>query len=262
MSRPSPPTTGFGPSTPAQRCCMPWTPRPPAARSASPRTPSTPWAPRCTPTAWPSRANAGCGCTPTLPRPPRRWSTSWPVAALARAVGRMGWEFELLGRGSGRTPAAQLDALGGLGSDVFVAHGVHVDAADRALLRARGTTVVLCVRSNAVLQAGEPPVAAYLAEGNPLAVGTDSLASSPSLDLLAELQALHTVARRLIEAATIGGAQAMGLDDSGALRPGARADLAAFDIDVAGAANPEFNPYAALVTTGAGRCLGTCLLYT
>ena len=190
--------------------------------------------------------------------------------ALARALGRMGWEFELLGQGSGRTPVAQLDALGGLGSDVFVAHGVHVDAADRALLRARGTTVVLCVRSNAVLQAGEPPVAAYLAEGNRLAVGTDSLASSPSLDLLAELQALHTVARRqgapsdglarrLVEAATIGGAQAMGLDDSGALRPGARADLAAFDIDVTGAANPEFNPYAALVTTGAGRCLGTVL---
>jgi aminodeoxyfutalosine deaminase len=159
-----------------------------------------------------------------------------------------------------------LEALGGLGADVMVAHGVHVDAADRALLRERGTTVVLCVRSNAVLHAGEPPVAAYLAEGNPLAVGTDSLASSPSLDLLAELAALRDIAhrqgaptaglaRRLVEAATVGGARAMGLTDCGVLLPGARADLAAFAVPV----DESEDPYDALVDTGAGSCLGTVL---
>ncbi len=159
---------------------------------------------------------------------------------------------------------AELAALGALGPDSHVAHGVQCDAADRALLREHGTTVALCPRSNATLGVGEAPVAAYRAEGNPVAVGTDSLSSAPSLDLLADLAALREIAARqgspepgldrwLVEAATVGGARAMGLDDIGVLRPGARADLAAFDLD------PAADPYAELVRHGAGRCIGTVL---
>jgi cytosine/adenosine deaminase-related metal-dependent hydrolase len=59
--------------------------------------------------------------------------------------------------------------------------------------------------------------------------------------------------RWLVEAATLGGARAMGLADVGVLRPGARADLAAFDVD------PGGDPYGALVRHGAGRCAGTVL---
>lgn len=179
---------------------------------------------------------------------------------LATAMRRLGLAMELLDVGCGRSPAAELDARGGLGPDVHVAHGVHLDAADRALLRARRSPVALCVRSNATLGAGAPPVAAYLREGSPLAVGTDSLASTPDLDLLAELRALRTLAvtqgyrdadldRRLVAAATRGGAAALGHDDLGVLRPGARADLAAFDLDGGGGADP----YAALLAGGRWR---------
>ncbi len=190
------------------------------------------------------------------------------VACGGGAFGDMGrargLTFELLAGGSGRTPVAEADALGLLGADVHVAHGVHVGAADRATLRARGTAVALCVRSNAILGAGEAPVAAYLAEGSPVAVGTDSRASSPSLDLVEELAALRALAlrqgapeeglsRRLVEAATVGGAFALGRPDVGRLVPGARADLAAFDVPVDG------DPYDALVAHGAGRCVATVL---
>lgn len=183
---------------------------------------------------------------------------------LAAWMQRAGLDFELLSQPAGVTPVAHLDALGGLYADCSVAHGVHVDAADRALLRARGVTVVLCPRSNTLLGAGEAPVAAYLAEGNPLAVGTDSLASSPTLDLLDDVRALRDLARaqgydgndldhRLVEAATAGGARSLGRDDVGVLEPGARADLAAFAVPIDG------EPYAALVAHGAGRCVGTVL---
>jgi cytosine/adenosine deaminase-related metal-dependent hydrolase len=148
---------------------------------------------------------------------------------------RLQLAMTLAAAGSGRTPTGHLDALGGLGPDVHVAHGVHVDAADRALLRRHGTAVALCTRSNAILGAGAAPVAAYRREGNPVAVGTDSLASSPDLDLLAELRALERLARDqgsdpaglapwLVRAATVGGSRALGLGP-GTITPGARADL-------------------------------------
>ena len=149
------------------------------------------------------------------------------------------WEFaaELRdGAGNGRSPAAYLDSLGGLGADVHVAHGTHLDQHDRALLRARGTAVALCARSNAILGAGVPPVAALLREGGPIAVGTDSLASTPDLDLLAEARALAAAARaqgyaeadlaaRILHACTAGGAYAIGRPDLGVLTPGATAAL-------------------------------------
>lgn len=183
-----------------------------------------------------------------------------PIAEFGRSRGTT---YELIGNGTGRSPVAYADSLGMLGADVHVAHGVHVSPEDRALLRERGTAVALCVRSNAVLGAGQPPVAAYLAEGSPIAVGTDSRASSPSLDLLEEVRTLRDVAlaqrapaaglaKRLFEAATSGGAYALGRSDVGRLAAGVRADLAVFDV-------PEGDPYESLVSSGAGRCVATVL---
>jgi len=184
------------------------------------------------------------------------------TGAFASALRGIGLVHDLLDVGSGRTPAEQADHLGGLGPDVHVAHGVHLSASDRALLRSRDTAVALCTRSNAVLRAGEAPVAALLAEGSPVALGTDSLASTPDLDLLAEARATRDLARRqgapadglaelLVRAATVGGAAAMGLSGAGTLVPGGRADLAVFDVPTDG------DPYTALLDHGPGRCTAT-----
>jgi cytosine/adenosine deaminase-related metal-dependent hydrolase len=177
---------------------------------------------------------------------------------------RFGLELELHGCGCGLSPVGFLDSVGLLGPDVHVAHGVHVDEVDRKLLRDKGTSVALCPRSNAILQAGEAPVAGYLSEGNSFGVGTDSSASTPTLDVLDDVRALRDLAReqgydgddldrRLVTAATVGGATAMGLPDVGRLEAGARADLAVFDIP------PEGDAYETLVESGAGRCIATVL---
>ena len=186
---------------------------------------------------------------------------------FATGAERTGLLLDLLGGGSGMTPVRRLDELGLLGPDVHIAHGVHVDAADRALLRERGTAVALCPRSNAILHAGEAPVASYLREGNQVAVGTDSSASNFDLDLLGDVRALRALAiaqgydepdldRRLIEAATIGGAAALGMRDIGRIEVGARADFAVFDVPITD------DIYASLVATGHGNCVATVLAGT
>ena len=70
-------------------------------------------------------------------------------------------------QGYGASATEFVDRLGVLGPDCHVAHGVYMTAEDRALLRARGTSVALCPRSNEVIGLEAPPVAAYLTRGQP-----------------------------------------------------------------------------------------------
>lgn len=172
--------------------------------------------------------------------------------------------------GVGVSSTQFVDQLGVLGPDCHIAHGVYLSTEDRALLRARGTSVALCPRSNEVIGLDAPPVAAYLREGNQISVGTDSLSSSPSLDLLDDVAVLYRIAReqgyadadlhgRLLAAATLGGAGSLGLRAgkarAGQLSVGAMADLAFFDVNSTGPSEA----LAELVEAGAGTCRRTVI---
>ena len=174
--------------------------------------------------------------------------------------------------GFGTSATEFVDQLGVLGPDCHIAHGVYVTEGDRRLLRLRGTSVALCPRSNDVIGLEPPPVADYLREGNAIAVGTDSLSSSPSLDLMADVGVLCRLARsqgyaaddlhqRLLAAATLGGARALGLDVGprrvGQFGVGAVADLAFFDIAVGSTERALRDALAELIEAGAGRCAAT-----
>ena len=169
-----------------------------------------------------------------------------------------------------------LDQLGSLGPDVHIAHGVWASAEDRRILRQRGVGVALCPRSNRITVTGkDAPVRAYLEEGNLLAIGTDSLSSSPSLDVLDDAAMLYDLARaqgyrandlshRIIRMLTIGGAQEMGMHVGagriGQVNAGATADLAFFDIpvDIASPADIE-TTIETLVRHGAGTNRATVI---
>ena len=187
--------------------------------------------------------------------------------AVLSVSGDLRDEFDLVRRGgSGFTTAAYADSLGLLNPRTHLAHAIYLGREERDLLLRRGTQVALCPRSNAVIGLDAPPVAAYLDEGHEIAVGTDSLASSPSLDLMADVRLLAELAieqgydnadlyMRLIRAATTGGAKALGLAEGsgyGALAPGGPADLALFAIEV-----HDEGVEHALVMTGAGNCVMT-----
>ena len=150
--------------------------------------------------------------------------------------------------GTGASAIQFLDQLAVLGPDVHIAHGVHASREDRRILRQRGVSVALCPRSNRITcTEGDAPIARYLEEGNPLSVGTDSLSSSPSLDVLDDVAFLYDLAiqqgyegedltHRLVRMVTLGGAESMGLNSGpkriGQINVGASADLAFFDVGV------------------------------
>ena len=91
--------------------------------------------------------------------------------------------------------------------------------------------MALCPRSNRNLGVGLPPLPDLLADGVRLCLGTDSLASAESLDLLQDAALLHRTYPAvdpavLVHMATAGGAAALGLTDLGALAPGRAAAIA------------------------------------
>jgi aminodeoxyfutalosine deaminase len=132
----------------------------------------------------------------------------------------------------GESPVRAMDALGVLHSRLVAAHGVQVDARDREILARRGVHVVLCPRSNRNLGVGTAPAGDLLDAGVRLALGTDSLASAESLDLLEDAALLHRqfpalAPGAIVRMATLGGAEALGLDgELGTIAPGRRAALA------------------------------------
>jgi cytosine/adenosine deaminase-related metal-dependent hydrolase len=133
-------------------------------------------------------------------------------------------------------PAAYLDDLGCLVPGLLVVHGVHVTDAALDRLRTAGATLVVCPRSNAWVGAGLPPIARFYGSGVPVAIGTDSLSSSPSLSVFDELAELRRIAPEvsaasLLESATRVGAEALGLGAAfGTLAAGKRAALVAVDV--------------------------------
>lgn len=134
-------------------------------------------------------------------------------------------------RPPGTDPAVYLDSLGWLAPDTIAVHGVHLTDAGLALLARRGVTLATCPRSNAWTGAGVPPIARFYASGVRVAIGTDSLASAPDLNLFAELAEVRRLAplvpaASLLASATIEGARALGFEaDFGSIAPGRRSAL-------------------------------------
>ena len=134
-------------------------------------------------------------------------------------------------------PVDYLDRMGLLDERLLVVHGVQFGQAELQALAARGTTLVTCPRGNIRTGAGAPPIEEFFDSGVQVAIGTDSLASVPDLNLFSELEEMRRLApalpvRMLLESATINGARALGFDqDFGTIDAGKRDALVAVQLD-------------------------------
>jgi 5-methylthioadenosine/S-adenosylhomocysteine deaminase len=173
---------------------------------------------------------------------------------------------------TGDRPVPFLDRLGLLDDRMVLAHGVHVNQDEIALLAERGSHVSHNPQSNMKLASGVAPVPDLLAAGVNVALATDGAASNNDLSLWAEMQTaalLHKVhtgdptvlpARTVVRMATRGGAQAMGMGDLlGSLEPGKRADVVVLDLDRPHLV-PMYDPYSHLVYAAGPSDVRTVLI--
>ncbi len=139
-------------------------------------------------------------------------------------------------RAAFRSPLEVLQQLSSL-SRVLVIHGNYLTSEELDFLTGKDQfSVVYCPRTHSYFQHDLYPLAELLERGIRVALGTDSRASNPDLNLLSEVRHVaqqhpEIAPTTLLEMATTHGAEALGLGNSvGCIAPGLRADLCVLPI--------------------------------
>jgi 5-methylthioadenosine/S-adenosylhomocysteine deaminase len=133
------------------------------------------------------------------------------------------------------SPFEYLHTLGLLNDDFLAVHAVQATDKDISIIKRSHVSVAHCPRSNRETGVGKMPLKKFLDAGVVVGLGTDSLASSPSLNLWDEMRSAYRIHRSdgvtvkdIFTLATNGGAKALGMFKMiGSIEPGKRADIIA-----------------------------------
>ena len=179
-------------------------------------------------------------CTPELLRDAKRFADEvrrpYQVHTSQSVV-----EFNEMVARHGKTPIAWMDELGVLGASTILGHAIVVGgsswtnypAGDVAVLADAGCSVAHAVWVFARRGIAMESFAAYPRAGVNMSLGTDTNPQSvieamrwaAVVSKIVERETESTTAAHVFDAATLGGARALGRDDLGRIAPGARADL-------------------------------------
>lgn len=142
------------------------------------------------------------------------------------------------------TTIEYLERLGVLSARPLLAHCVEVSDRDISRIAANGAKIAHCPKSNAKFGHGYAPFEKFADAGIAVGLGSDSVASNNVCDMLEEarfaaLSARNRPdskrfvgAREVLRASTLGGAQALGMEDIvGTLRSGKQADIAVVSLE-------------------------------
>lgn len=184
-------------------------------------------------------------------------------------------EYDLVLAQHGMSPPEWLESLGFLNERCLLPHGTVVSGSrlierpgrDLEIIRDSGAAIVHCPlvsgrHGNAIDHFGR-----YREMGLKIGMGTDT---SPP-DMIMNLQVGMILARTMAgsatairsedyyDAATIGGADALGRPDLGRLQPGARADISVFELDRPHSGQ-VIDPIQTMLLTGHGRDVSTVII--
>lgn len=201
----------------------------------------------------------------------RQFNTFVQIHAAQSAV-----EFrEVLSR-TGLTPVQLLANEGVLDDHMVLAHCVfigghswvaHPDVGELRILAESGCVVAHCPWAFARNGQALESLSRYRRAGVTIALGVDTAPQSMLAEMkvgavigkLIERDPRTSTARELFDAATIGGARALGRDDIGRLEPGCKADFCAFSLD-SSSMSPLHDPLKALVYSATPRDLDSVVI--
>lgn len=177
-------------------------------------------------------------------------------------------EFELVRKLRNTTPLGWLERLSLLNERAILPHGIYLSGHpkvsdssgdDWKRLTGSGASIAHCPAVFARMGEALDSFGKYRAAGINVGLGTDTwppdLLHNMQIGLyiarVVEGDATHTSTADLYNAATLGGAQALGRDDLGRLAPGVQADIAVFDLQ-GEHLGPFFDPFKNLILAGRG----------
>lgn len=169
-------------------------------------------------------------------------------------------EVETVRKLHGSTAPVWLAKAGLLSERLIAPHATNATEEDLALYAENGVSIVHCPL---VSSRGGSTLSSFSScrkRGINIAMGTDTAPADMLMNLLVGLITCRINdgvpdqirCADLFDAATLGGARALGRSDLGHLSPGARADIAVFDLDDIVMA-PSIDPITTLVTGGSGK---------
>lgn len=168
-------------------------------------------------------------------------------------------ECALVQTETGLRNVAYLDSLGISGPEVLLAHCVHLDETEFEILAETHTNVAHCPSSNLKLGSGIADITRMLERGILISLGADGAACNNRLDMFTEMRSMALLqkamrgpevlpAKQALRIATIGGAQALGLENQiGTLETGKRADVTVVDLNSLHSTPCPADPVSAIV---------------
>ncbi len=171
----------------------------------------------------------------------------------------------------GCTPVELMEKTGLFRLPCTAAHCVKLTENDLDILAERKVRAVTCPVSNMKLGNGFAPVPELLKRGVTVALGTDGAASNNTLNLFRELSFLALVhkgthcdplcinAAEGLKIASLNGAKALGLENTGEIRVGFAADLSLLRLDTP-AMNPRTDLVSALAYTDCAPSVETVIV--
>lgn len=168
----------------------------------------------------------------------------------------------------GKTSVEWLDGIGFLNRRTLLPHGTYVSPSrnmagvgnDLDIILDRGSVIVHCPLVAARHGDALATFASHRGKGVRLALGTDTAPPDMVLNMQVGMLVNRVLDRSVttvrseeyFDAATLGGADALGRPDLGRLQPSARADIVVFDLSVPDL-GPLIDPIQTLMLTGSGR---------
>jgi len=167
------------------------------------------------------------------------------------------------------TPVQYLSMHGIFDTKATAAHCVWLEGEDFDILKEKGVTVASCPISNMKLASGVCNVPLLLKKEVNVAIGTDSVASNNSLNMIEEIK-VFAIANKgkqydptlitpveALKAATYAGAKGQGREDCGKLAVGYKADLIVLDLS-----QPHMHPVHNLANNVVYSASGSDVLLT